>query len=204
LIESHVESVVMRQRVVWKTKWPVGRLICAALWLGQTTSLEAQRMSDVLRGTVRAQSGRPIAGARVEEGGASDNASAMAPAVLTDSAGRFRLVVTGARRRFDLAGATAPRPSTPRTAGGPRLAVTLTLYLRRSPIVASAERPLPARKTPPLAVRSCRADGAPDRCAQLVALLLTCRASRRRPALAMCAVSFNAQNSLYTSYLLDE
>lgn len=208
----------MRQRVVWKAKWPVGGLICAALWLGQTTSLEAQRMSDVIRGTVRAQGGRPIAGARVEEGNAAGDTTALSSAptgtaVLTDSAGRFRLVATGrpASLRISAVGYRATTVDVRRTAGGDlrELAVTLTPLYLLSPlsIVASAERPLLNTENAATggALERTELTALPTDARDPVALLFNVPGITQATGFFGDAplLSFNAQNSLYTSYLLD-
>ena len=166
----------------------------------------AQRSDATIAGTVRSQGGRPIAGARVETADGASKADA-------DSTGRFRLAVPAGTVTVRVA-AIGFRPVEIAlvgvTAGEVRpLGVTLApLYtLVATTILASPERPL-------LNTENAATGGSIEK-AEILALPTDARDPIALlfnvPGITQAAgffgdaprLSFNAQNSLYTTYLLD-
>ena len=179
---------------------------CACLFLtclASATPLAAQQ----IRGTVRSQNGRPIAGARLQRADSSVLAT-------TDSVGVFRATIRAASTASVTATAVGFRPTVVTipavgTNAIRELAITLApLYrLDALAIIANADRPL-------LNTENATTGGALER-KELTSLPTDSRdpmsllfnVAGITPATGFFGdaptLSFNAQNSLYTSYLLD-
>lgn len=166
----------------------------------------AQRAEATVAGTVRSQGGRPIAGARVETADGANKAEA-------DSAGRFRLstptgdvTVTISAIGFRL----VTIPLVALVAGEVRpLAITLApLYtLVATRIVATPERPLlnTENATTGGSIEKAELLALPTDARDPIALLFNVPGITQASGFFGDAptLSFNAQNSLYSSYLLD-
>ncbi|MBI3790640.1 MAG: TonB-dependent receptor [Gemmatimonadetes bacterium] len=182
-------------------------LLAAALVAsGVPSPARAQVAQATVSGTVRSQGGRPIGGARVETADGANKADA-------DAAGRFRLSVPTGDVRVKVSAIgfrPVEIPVSALNAGEVRpIGVTLApLYtLVATTILATQERPLLNTENAATggSIEKAEIQALPTDARDPIALLFNI------PGITQAAgffgdapqLSFNAQNSLYTTYLLD-
>ena len=165
------------------------------------------RQAAQARGTVRSQAGRPVVGARVS----TDDSTSP---TLTDSTGRFQLDIPAGRTIELRVSAVGYRPLNVRltaaNAGTVRIVpVTLAAVYLLDPlsVVANPERPLlnTENATTGGALERAEIAALPTDARDPIALLFNIPGITQATGFFGDApvLSFNAQNSLYTSYLLD-
>jgi outer membrane receptor protein involved in Fe transport len=170
------------------------------------TTAGAQQMAEI-RGTVRAQGGRPVPDARVRTSDSTRQA-------VTDSTGRFVLAVVPARASTLTISAVGFRPAVlsvgPIASAETRsVAVTLArLYLLDAQtVVANPDRPLLNTENAATggAIERAELAALPTDARDPIALLFNIPGVTQSTGFFGDAplLSFNAQNSLYTAYLLD-
>lgn len=195
----------------WRGLLPLSVAFTLA-WITSVTPLAAQQMepagrSATLRGDVRSQSGRPIPAALVRLADSSAR-------TITDTLGRFALAVPAQRVitvSVSAVGFRALTVNVPRlTAGETRpLPVTLApLYiLEPLQVIGNPERPLlnTENATTGGALERRELTALPTDARDPIALLYNIPGITQATGFFGDAptLSFNAQNSLYTSYLLD-
>lgn len=162
--------------------------------------------SAVITGTVRSQAGSPTIGARVE--------SAAGSATQTDSLGRFRLSVTVAAAVELRISAAGFRPATitlPMLRAGEERQIATTLAplhtLTAVAVVAAPERPLlnTENATTGGSIEQAELAALPTDARDPISLLFNIPGITQATGFFGDAptLSFNGQNSLYSSYLLD-
>ncbi len=181
-------------------------LTLALLHMLSPTTATAQQMAEI-RGTVRAQGGRPVPDARVRTSDSTTQA-------VTDAAGRFVLAVVPARVSTLTISAVGFRPAVlsvaPMAPTERRsLAVTLArLYLLDAlTVVGNPDRPLLNTENAATggAIERAELAALPTDARDPIALLFNIPGVTQSTGFFGDAplLSFNAQNSLYTAYLLD-
>jgi hypothetical protein len=176
------------------------------LALASPAVLRAQAPAGTIAGAIRSQGGRPIAGARIETADGANRAEA-------DSVGRFRLPAPAGdvTVRVTAIGFRAVTLLVPALAAGEVRALGVTLAplytLSATTIVATPERPLLNTENAATggSIERAELQALPTDARDPIALLFNI------PGITQAAgffgdappLSFNGQNSLYTTYLLD-
>ena len=194
---------------LWRATF-LGAIAVAGLhtspWRVSAQSPVAQGMASV-RGTVRSQGGRPVSGARLVTADSAHRTT-------TDSLGRFTFAVPSSSALTLAISAVGYRPSTiavSRLVAGETRALSVTLaplyVLDPLTVVANPERPLLNTENASTggALERAELSALPTDARDPIALLFHVAGVTQATGFFGDApvLSFNGQNSLYTSYLLD-